>query len=47
VAFVTALLFLAGVAALPHGPGPGPASSSDALVRVLPGEIVTQDPRVE
>jgi hypothetical protein len=46
VAFVTALLFLAGVAALPHGPGVAPASS-DALVRVVPGEIVASDPGVD
>jgi hypothetical protein len=46
VAFVTALLFLAGVAVLPHGPG-ADAASSDALVRVVPGEIVVPAPRVE
>jgi len=46
VAFVTALLFLAGVAALPHGPGAA-AASSDALVRVVPGEIIVADPGVE
>jgi hypothetical protein len=46
VAFVTALLFLAGVAALPHGPRVGP-TTSDALVPVVPGEIVVPDPRIE
>jgi hypothetical protein len=37
VTFATGLLFLAGVAALPHGPEPG---AGDALVRVVPGEVV-------
>jgi hypothetical protein len=40
VTFATGLLFLAGVAALPHGPEPG---SADALVRVVPGELVEPD----
>ena len=46
VAFATGLLFLAGIAALPRGPEPAPAST-DALVRVVPGEIVVPDSRVE
>ena len=37
VTFATGLLFLAGVAALPHAPEPG---TGDALVRVVPGEVV-------
>jgi hypothetical protein len=37
VTFATGLLFLAGVAALPHGVEPG---AGDALVRVVPGEVV-------
>ncbi len=45
VAFATGLLFLAGVASLPHGRDPA-AASSDALVRVVPAEIVVPDPRV-
>ena len=35
VAFATGLLFLAGVASLPHGPGP---AAGEALVRVVPGD---------
>ena len=46
VAFATGLLFLAGVASLPHGHDPA-ETSSDALVRVVPGEIVVPDPRVD
>jgi hypothetical protein len=46
VAFATGLLFLAGVASLPHGRDL-PASAEAALVRVVPGEIVVPDPRVE
>jgi hypothetical protein len=37
VTFATGLLFLAGVAALPHRPEP---RAADALVRVVPGEVV-------
>ena len=37
VTFATGLLFLAGVSALPHGIEPG---ARDALVRVVPGEVV-------
>jgi hypothetical protein len=37
VTFATGLLFLAGIAALPHGPEPG---AGDALVRVVPGDVV-------
>jgi len=44
VAFATGLFFLAGVASLPHGSEPDAGS---ALVRVVPGEIVVPDPRVE
>jgi hypothetical protein len=47
VAFATVLLFLAGVAALPHGPDPasserlGPhPDGHDVLVRVVPGELI-------
>jgi hypothetical protein len=42
VAFATGLLFLSGVAALPHGAAD---SESVELVRVVPGEIVTGDPQ--
>jgi hypothetical protein len=38
VAFATGLLFLSGVAALPHGAAPAAAGTD--LVRVVPGEIV-------
>jgi hypothetical protein len=44
VAFATGLLFLAGVASLPHGPEPG---AGEALVRVVPGEIVVRDARID
>jgi hypothetical protein len=45
VTFATGLLFLAGVAALPHGPEPG---AGDTLVRVVPGEVVVvPDQRVD
>jgi hypothetical protein len=47
VAFATGLLFLAGVASLPHGPDQPLASEDGTLVRVVPGEIVVPDPRVE
>jgi hypothetical protein len=45
VAFATGLTFLAGIAALPHGSG---ADSGQALVRVVPGEVVVvPDPRLD
>jgi hypothetical protein len=43
VAFATGLLFLAGVAALPHGLPPDRGGAD--LVRVVPGEIVVGDPQ--
>jgi len=45
IAFATGLLFLAGIAVLPHGPEP---DAGDALVRVVPGEVVVVgDPRLD
>ena len=44
VAFATTLLFLGGVAALPHGPD---SDATDALVPVVAGELVVPDPRVD
>jgi hypothetical protein len=42
VAFATGLLFLGGVAALPHATAAG--GTGGELVRVIPGEIVVPDP---
>jgi len=44
VAFATTLLFLGGIAALPHEPDP---DAPQALVHVVPGELVVPDPRVD
>jgi hypothetical protein len=44
VAFATTLLFLGGIAALPHEPDP---NAPHALVRVVPGELVVPDQRVD
>jgi hypothetical protein len=45
VAFATGLIFLAGIAALPHASG---ADGGQALVRVVPGEVVVvPDPRLD
>jgi hypothetical protein len=42
IAFAAVLLFVGGVAALPHGTPP--AEPSDELVRAVPGELVVADP---
>ena len=45
VTFASGLLFLAGIAALPHGREPG---TGNALVRVVPGEVVVApEPRLD